>query len=160
MKVSRLENLDLVQGILPGRFSGPAGGQDQAGTVVGPTQLGGHQQDTMAQGLQRGVLKVQGQAEPLEPIDEVVGEQEKMKVGLVGEEVASGDAAQGVIPFELFDEQLDPGAVLGPADDDEAIGMGPPRGLEELPRPVDLGGLRAVLRQKQRRPGAVTRPSY
>ena len=35
-----------------------------------------------------------------------------MEVGLVGEEVACGDAAEGVVPFELFDEQLDAGAVV------------------------------------------------
>ena len=35
-----------------------------------------------------------------------------MKVGFVGEAVAGGDTAQGVIPFELFDEQLDPGTVV------------------------------------------------
>ena len=75
----------------------------------------------MAQGLQRGALKLRRQAEPLEPVDEVVGEQEQMEVRLVREEVASGDAAQGVVPFELLDEQLDAGAVVVEAPEIERL---------------------------------------
>lgn len=35
-----------------------------------------------------------------------------MQVGLVGEEVTGGDAAQGIIVLELFDEQLDHSPVI------------------------------------------------
>jgi hypothetical protein len=35
-----------------------------------------------------------------------------MKIGLIGEEVAGWNTAQGVIPFELLDQQLDPGTVV------------------------------------------------
>ena len=35
-----------------------------------------------------------------------------MKVRFVGAEVAGGDAAQGVIPFEVLDEQLDSHTVV------------------------------------------------
>jgi len=35
-----------------------------------------------------------------------------MKVGLVGEEVPSGNAAQGIVAFELLDQQLDPCPVV------------------------------------------------
>ncbi len=119
--ISRLEDFDLVQSILPGLFSRTAGGQDQTGPIVGPTQLRGHQQDAVAQGLKGGVLKLWGQAEPLEPVHQVVGQQEEMEVGLVGEEVAGRDAVQGVIAFELLDEQLDPGAVVVEAPEVERL---------------------------------------
>lgn len=66
----------------------------------------------MTQGLERGVLKGWGQAQPLEPVDQVVGQQEQMEIGFVGEEVASGNTAQGVLPFELLDQQLDSGTVV------------------------------------------------
>jgi hypothetical protein len=35
-----------------------------------------------------------------------------MTGGLVGEEVAGGNVAQGVIPFEFLDEQVGPGAIV------------------------------------------------
>ena len=44
----------------------------------------------MAQGLQRGSLKPRGQPQAFEPVDEVVGQQDQMEVGLVGEEVVGG----------------------------------------------------------------------
>ena len=101
--VSRLESIDLEQGVVPGGLPRPAGGHGQARAVVGAAQLGGHEQDLVAQALQRSVLQVRRQAEPLEPIHQIVGEQKEMEIGLVGEEVAGGDAAQGVVPFELLD---------------------------------------------------------
>jgi hypothetical protein len=45
---SHLESIDLLEGILPGHLSGAARWQNQAGTVVGPTKLGGHQQDAVS----------------------------------------------------------------------------------------------------------------
>ena len=101
-----------MQGIVPGRLPRSAGGHGQAWAVVGAAQLCGHQEDPLAYALQRGTLKLERQAEPLEPVHQVVGQQEQMKVGLVGEEVAGGNTAQGVIPFELLDQQLDPGTVV------------------------------------------------
>jgi len=61
----------------------------------------------VTQGLQRGALTLWRQAEPLEPVDEVVGEQEPDEVRFVREEVSSRDGTKGVVPFELLDEQLD-----------------------------------------------------
>ncbi len=66
----------------------------------------------MPKGLQRGMLKLGRQAALLEPVHQVVGEQEQMEVRLVGHEVAGGDAAQGVIAFELFDEQFYSGTIV------------------------------------------------
>jgi hypothetical protein len=112
MGTSSLELLNLVQGIPPGRLSRATDRQCQSWAIVGSTQLGRHQQDLVSEGLQRGILKFRGQAQPLEPVDEVVGEQKQMEVGLVGKEVASGNAAEGIVAFELFDEQLDPRPVV------------------------------------------------
>lgn len=66
----------------------------------------------MAERLERGVLKLRRQTKPLEPVDQVVGEKQEMEVGLIGEEVTGGDLSQGVISFELPDEEFDPGAVI------------------------------------------------
>lgn len=96
----------------PRRLPGAAGWPGESRTIARPKELGGHEQDLVPQRLQRGVLKLQGQAESLEPVDQVVGQQEQMKVGLVGEEGSGGDAAQGVISFELLDQQLDAGPVV------------------------------------------------
>lgn len=82
-----------MQGILPGRLSRAACGQSQAGAIVDSAQLGGHEQDLVPQRLQSGVLNLRGQAEARKPVDEIVGQQQEMEVGLVGEEVAGGDAA-------------------------------------------------------------------
>ena len=105
--VLQLEPLDLLQGVLPGRLAGTADRQNQPWPIVGATQQCRHQQNVVPQGLQRGVLKFRGQAESLEPVDEVVPQQKQENVGLVGEEGTGGDAAQGVIAFELFDQPLD-----------------------------------------------------
>lgn len=44
-----------------------------------------------------------GKPEALEPVHEIVGQQEQMEVGLVGHEVAGGNAAEGMVYLELFD---------------------------------------------------------
>lgn len=75
----------------------------------------------MAQGLQGGVLKVRWEAEALEPIDEVVSQQEQMEVRLVGKEVTRGDAAQGIVALELFDQQLDASAIVVEAPEVERL---------------------------------------
>ena len=75
----------------------------------------------MAQRLQGHVLKVRGQAEPLEPVDQVVGQKEQMEVGLVGEKVPSGDAAQRIVSRELVDQQFDGRAVVVKAPEIERL---------------------------------------
>ena len=75
-------------------------------------ELRWHQQDFVTQGLQRRGLELGRQAEPLEPVHQVVGQQQQVKVGLVGQVVASGDVTQGVVAFELLDDQFDSGPVV------------------------------------------------
>src|SRR5437016_12243857 len=99
MVVSALESLDLAQGVSPGMLARTTGGQQQVRPVVGAYQLSGHQEDAFAQGLKGHLLHLCWQAQALEPVDEIVGEQEKMKVRLVGEEVARGDGTKRVIVF-------------------------------------------------------------
>ena len=55
---------------------------------MGAPKLSGHQEDPLTHALQRGPLKLGRQAEPFEPVHQVVGQQEQMEVGVVGEEVA------------------------------------------------------------------------
>ena len=107
MVVSALEILDLAQGVSPGMLARATGGQQQVRPVVRAHQLSGHQEDALAQGLKGSFLHLRWQAQSLEPVDEIVGEQEKMKVRLVGKEVARGDGAKRVIAFELSDDELD-----------------------------------------------------
>ena len=104
---SQFKSFDLVQGVLPCRFPQTARGQNQAWPVIGAPQLSRHEQDLMAQRLERGILELGRQTEPLEPVDEVVGQQEQMEVRLVREKVPSRDGAKRIVPFELLDEQLD-----------------------------------------------------
>ncbi len=75
----------------------------------------------MAQGLKRRVLKVRGQAEALEPVDEVVGEQEEMKVGLVGEGVPGGNPPQGIVALELADDEFHSSAIVVEAPEVERL---------------------------------------
>jgi len=63
--------------------------------------LGRHEEDPLSQGLERGGLQLGRQTQPLEPVHEVVGEQEEMEVGLGREEVPSGNAAQGIVALIL-----------------------------------------------------------
>lgn len=121
MMTSQFESLDLMERMLPSRLARPTRRQRQAGPVPHATQLGGHQQDLAAEGLQRGCLKLRRKAEPLEPVHQVVGQQEQMEVGCVGEEVPRGDAAQGIIPFELLDQQLHAGPVVVKAPEVERL---------------------------------------
>src|SRR5438876_1879425 len=107
MVVSALESLDLAQGVSPGMLARATGGQQQMRPVVRAYQLSGHQEDALAQGLKGSFLHLRWPAQSLEPVDEIVGEQEKMKVRLVGKEVARGDGAKRVIAFELSDDELD-----------------------------------------------------
>lgn len=54
--VSQLEVLDVIQGILPGRFAGDACGQNQTRAIVGARELCRHQQDMLPQRLQGGCV--------------------------------------------------------------------------------------------------------
>ena len=63
--------------------------------------MGRHEEDPLSQGLERGGLQLGRQTQPLEPVHEVVGEQEEMEVGLGREEVPSGNAAQGIVALIL-----------------------------------------------------------
>ena len=110
--VSQVEMFDLLHGVLPRRLAGAAGWQGEPRAISSPKKLGGHEQDLVPQRLQRGTRKFFGQAQSPEPVDQIVGQQEQMEVGLVGEEMVGRDTAHRVIPFELFDEQLDPGAIV------------------------------------------------
>lgn len=109
---SECEPLDLVEGRPPRNLSGTTCRQHEARTVAGPKDLGRHQEHTLTQSLKGSALQLRRQAQPLEPIHQVVGQQKEIEVRVVGEEVTRGDTAQRVIPLELFDEQLDPGAIV------------------------------------------------
>ncbi len=83
----------------PCQLAAAAGGEIEARPVAGANELHRHEQNLLTQRLQRGVLKPRRQAEAIEPIDQVVGEQEQVEVGFVGEEMPRGDTAECVIPF-------------------------------------------------------------
>ena len=87
-----------MERVLPGCLLIPGGRQGPGRTVAGASQLGWREQDPLPRGLERGRLELRGQAGEFEPIDEVVGKQERMEAGLVDEETTGGDAAQGIFP--------------------------------------------------------------
>lgn len=110
-----------MQRIVPSSLQRAAGRHDQAWAVVGATQLGGHQENLVAQRLQGDILEVRGQTEPLEPVDQVVGQKQQMEIGLIGEKVPCGDAAQRIVALELLDHQFDAGAVVVQAPEIERL---------------------------------------
>jgi hypothetical protein len=56
--VSGFELFDSFECVTPSVLALSAHGQGEAGPVVSAPQLGGHQQDFLAQGLQRGGLEL------------------------------------------------------------------------------------------------------
>lgn len=66
----------------------------------------------MAERLESGILKFRWKAEPLKPVDQVVGEKQEMKVGLIGRKMMGWDLSQGVIAFELTDDEFDTGPII------------------------------------------------
>lgn len=81
-------------------------------TVACTDQLRGHQQDALAQGLKGCVVKFLRQAQSLEPVDEIVGEQEQMEIGFVGKEMMCRNGAECIVAFALSNEKFDAGAVV------------------------------------------------
>jgi hypothetical protein len=90
----------------PGHFAVAAGGEIKLWPVAGANELGGHKQNLLAQGLESGVLKLGRQTDALEP-DEIIGEQEQVEVGFIGEEVTCRDVIKGVVALELANDQFD-----------------------------------------------------
>src|SRR5881397_277486 len=93
-----------MQREFPSLFSLTAMGHDQPRAVVGADQLRGHQKDLVAQGLQRCGLEVRGQTQPLEPVDQIVSQQQEMKIGFVGQKVMRWDLAQVITAFEFAND--------------------------------------------------------
>jgi hypothetical protein len=110
-----------TQGMFPGGLAETAGGQVEARSVFSADELSRHQQNLLAQGLESGVLELWRQTEALEPIDQIVGEQQQVKVGFVGQEVMTGDMAECVISLELANDQFDTGAVVVAAPEVERL---------------------------------------
>src|SRR5206468_8975828 len=84
----------------------------QAGAVASSQQLRRHQEDLVAQGREGGRLKLRGQAEPLEPIDQIVSQQQQMKVSLVGQEVMRWNLAQVITAFEFANDPFHAGPAV------------------------------------------------
>ena len=93
-----------MQSILPSTFARTAGGHGQPRAVAGAQQLRGHQKDLVAQGRQRGALKLRRQTKPLEPVDQIVSQQQQMKISLVGQEVMRRNLAQVITALEFAND--------------------------------------------------------
>jgi hypothetical protein len=78
-------------------------------------------------------LKLWRQTEALEPIDQIVAEQQQVKVGFVGQEVMTGDTAECVIFLELANDQFDTGAVVVPHESIQLAGV-QQRAVRAMPR--------------------------
>lgn len=65
MAISDPESLNLLQRVTPGGLPPAACRQKKVRSVVGASQLGGHEQDVLAQSLQGRALHLRRQAQSL-----------------------------------------------------------------------------------------------
>ena len=93
-----------MQSILPSSLARAARRHGQARAVASSQQLRRHQEDLVAQGRERRALKLRGQAEPLEPVDQIVSQQQEMKVSFVGQEMMRWNLAQVITAFEFAND--------------------------------------------------------
>jgi len=89
--------------------------------MAGPQKLGRHEKDLGPQCLQRDVMELVWQAQSPKPIHQIVSEEQQVKVGLVGKEMAAGDFPQGVVALELPDAEFDPCPVVVEAPQVEGL---------------------------------------
>lgn len=78
----------------------------QRGHAARPHQLGWDEKQPLPQALQRGSLQMSWHTEPLEPVQQIVGQQDDREEGLVCQEVLCRDLAQSVGVFQFSDDQL------------------------------------------------------
>src|SRR2546428_9987014 len=71
-----------------------------------PHELGGHEEQPLPEARQRGPLQMNWNTESLEPIQQVVGQQDDLEEGLVGPEILCRDLAQGVGVFQFSNDQI------------------------------------------------------
>ena len=81
-------------------------GEIEPRPVGGANEVGGHQQNLLTQGVEGSILELRWQAEALEPVEQIVGEQKQVEVGFVGEEMMAGNAPECIISLELANDQL------------------------------------------------------
>src|SRR5216684_1324764 len=93
-----------MQSMFPSSFARTAGGHGQPRAIVGSHQLCRHQKDLVAQGRERGRLKLVGQTQPLEPIHQIVSQQQQMKITFVGQEVLRRNFAQVITALEFAND--------------------------------------------------------
>src|SRR5260370_7387179 len=93
-----------MQRILPSNLSLTARGHSQPGAVASSQQLRRHQEDLVAQSRKRCTLKLCGQTQPFEPVDQIVRQQQEMKVSLVGQEMMRRNLAQVITAFEFAND--------------------------------------------------------
>src|SRR5260370_6475012 len=93
-----------MQRILRSILSLTARGHSQPGAVASSQQLRRHQEDLVAQSRKRCTLKLCGQTQPFEPVDQIVRQQQEMKVSLVGQEMMRRNLAQVITAFEFAND--------------------------------------------------------
>src|SRR5712691_851729 len=80
--------------------------------AVGPHQLCRHQKQALPEALQGGPLQMGWSTKPLEPVQQVVGQQDDLEERFVGREVFRRDLSQSVGVLQFPDDQLGPGALV------------------------------------------------
>ena len=101
-----------MQSIFPSTLSRTAGGHGEPRAVAGPHELGGHQKDLVAQGREGGRLKLRRQTQPFEPVDQIVSQQQQMKISLVGQEMLGWNLAQVITAFEFANDPFHAGPAV------------------------------------------------
>src|SRR5713226_10728273 len=79
---------------------------------AGPYQLGWDQEQSLPEALQGGPLEMHRCTEPLEPVQQVVGQQDDLDGSFVGLKVFGRDFPQGVGVLQFADDQLGASALI------------------------------------------------
>lgn len=93
------------------------GRQLQDISMVRFQEPGWQHEDFASQGVKPSLLPRTGQAEPSEPVDQIVSQQNKFEMGGVGRKAGGGDFSQRKAVFEFAQIQLDQGPLVVEAVD-------------------------------------------
>jgi hypothetical protein len=97
-------------------------------------EMSGCEKELSAQSLQSGALKARGRAQPLEPSEQVVSQQDELKEYLCAAEILHRNFVERIGGLELSNDKFGPGAIV--------VGRGRPRSHFSLrrPPPAEPGG--------------------
>src|SRR6516165_1720868 len=75
-------------------------------------EMSGCEKELSAQSLQSGALKARGRAQPLEPSEQVVSQQDELKEYLCAAEILHRNFVERIGGLELSNDKFGPGAIV------------------------------------------------